>query len=72
MIIETAMRFAGQESGIDPENRAENILSIVKNLQRFVTPSHQVTSASHTPLFGKSSFLKKLGHFYISRFFSQL
>ena len=35
------MRFAGQES-ICETDRSENILSIVKNLQRFVAPSHQL------------------------------
>jgi hypothetical protein len=41
MMLETAMRFAGHESACETD-RAENILSIVKNLQRFVAPNHQL------------------------------
>jgi len=37
MMIETAMRFAGSASDGD----AETVAAVMKNLQRFVGPSHQ-------------------------------
>ena len=41
MMIETAMRFAGQECDAGG-NRAQHILDLIKNLERFVSPSHQL------------------------------
>ena len=56
MMIETAMRFAGTECVGD----TEAIVGVIKNLERFVAPSHQLIAGLKMKLLDEIVAAKKV------------